>query len=536
MLFIQLQSKSLDTFADRLFFSMKIEKRIYLDQFMLENRKIKDQCEKITEESPEFIKTGTNLYTAYGEEHTDLFKSLKTTLEFLKFKDNDEMTLVDLPEKEDKKIVYDPKDLEVTGNIKATIEVLEDAIEKVGDQANKIEESIHDYKLSLVDPNDMKNYPYDLQAIIMGYKEHDKNHYYVFIRDGVKWRRYEDEEVTEVNEESVFYEITKESKSKPEGLVYIAANNDVEINSKQKDFMLSMSRLINNTNRNINCYDSPFPYEVKRKVFEDNLKLDKEVVDNKVSQFSNKVIEIYQRRHDKLIKSKKQSNYSEWNFIAELELKKAPYYRYVLLDSIIRELSNDIISLKLLEEDDNLYKALNEATIRQCGFAAGSLKLSKEEMRQIEEYEKEFINRIVYKRMKEQVLLRLISKQWGQGLNDIEICLSNKLYCDKLAKKMMEDLLRMLSLRFISLISINLMNKNFAQLLTPLKFISRSIVKLIGVNDAHIKHSKRYLEFMLTECSIRIPKEIVQEFKNELKLLEQDDKLENTIIPINTVY
>jgi hypothetical protein len=515
---------------------MKVEKRIYLDQFMLENKRIKELQEKIADAEPTKI---TNPYTSYGEGYTDLLKSLKTSLNFLKTnKDNDELMLVDLDEEEEEeeetKIVYDPKDLEVTGNIKAAVEVLEDAVDKVNDQVNKIKESLYYYKQSLVNTNETKKYPYDLQAIIMCYQEYDKNQYYVFIRDGTKWRKYKDEEVTEENEESVFCEIMKEVK--PEGLVYVAVNNELSINSKQKDFTLSMSKLMNNANQSINCYDSPLPHEVKRQVFEDNLKLDKEVVNANVTQFSSKVIEIYKKRHEKLMKRKKRVNYSEWNFVADLEFKNSPHYRYTLLDSIIRELSGEVVSLNSLEEDDNLYKALNEAAIKECNFTVGSLRLSKEEEKQIEVHEKAFINSLVCKRVQEQILIKSVAKEWEQALKIIEIYITKKLYCDHASNKLMVDLLKMLSLRFVSLVSNDLMNKNFTQLLTPVKYITRHVANLIDVNDTHVKHCKRYIEFMITKCSTRIPKGIVEEIENELKLLDENNKVEGVTIPINTVH
>eukprot|EP00826_Nyctotherus_ovalis_P052152 TRINITY_DN657_c0_g3_i9.p1 TRINITY_DN657_c0_g3~~TRINITY_DN657_c0_g3_i9.p1 ORF type:complete len:508 (+),score=183.74 TRINITY_DN657_c0_g3_i9:1155-2678(+) len=506
---------------------MRIDKRIYLDQFMLENRRMGSMRERSTKTSLEDAKSGTNSYRNYGKENADLCKALKTSLEFLKSKDNDEMTLVDLVEEEETKIVYDPKDLEVSGNIRAAVEVIEDALEKVTGEVNKIEGNLKDSEKS----GDAKKYAYDLQAILMHSEEADNERYYAFIFDGEKWRRYDDEEVVEESEENVFYETTQGHNTSPSALIYLSSSHP----PAAKDSALSASKLISGPQHSVDCYNSPLPRAVKREVLEDNLRLDREVSDRSACLVCSKALELYQKRHEKLMRCKKQANYAEWNFVADLEFKRSPYYRYVLLDSIVKELTDGIISLNSIEENDKLHRLLSEVFMKQCTCAPSSLKLSAEEMVQLEASKKAFINNMVSKAVQQHMLIKLMSKDWEQGLDTIGIYLTNKLYSDKFSKKLIEDLLKMLSLRFVSLVSASVMNKSFAKILVPLKYITRKIAKWVDLKDTHMRHCKQYLEFILKECAALIPKKVVDEFNKELKLLDSDSPVEFETVPINAV-
>lgn len=527
VLFIQLQRKCLKLFAEKLPFPMRIDKRIYLDQFMLENRRTGSMRERSTKTSSEDAKSGINSYRNYGKENADLCKALRTSLEFLKSKDNDEMTLVDLVEEEETKIVYDPKDLEVSGNIRAAVEVLEDALEKVTGEVNKIEGSLKESEKS----GDAKKCVYDLQAILMHSEEANNERYYAFIFDGEKWRRYEDEEVVEESEESVFYEAVQGHSTSPSALIYLSSSHP----PLAKDFSLSLSKLITTPQHRANSYNSPLPHEVKREVFEDNLRLDKEVSDRSACLVCSKALEVYRRRHEKLMRCRKQANYAEWNFVAYLESKMLPCYRYVLLDSIVKELTEGLISLKFVEENDKLHRLLSEVFMKQCTCAPSCLKLSAEETEQLEASEKVFIKHMVSKAVHQHLALKLTSKDWEQGLDTIGACLTNKLYSDKLSKKLFEDLLKMLSLKFVSMVSANVMSKNFAKILVPLKYITRKVAKWIDLKDTHIRHCKQYLEFILKECAMLLPKGIVDEFSKELKLLDSDYPVEFETVPISAV-
>ena len=507
---------------------------------MLENSIIKEMGEagiRVCKEKKEMMKKGLQFYKEFGKDKSDLCKSLRTSFEFIKNQDNDEMTLVDLVE-EDTKVVYDPKGLGIIGNVKEAADVLENALEQVEGQIGQIEKSLKECTEKLDKANNLNKHPYILQAILMHSKLSAKSRYYAFIFDfdGKKWRKYEDEEVTEVSEETVFNEATKYKEDKPLLLVYIKHNYHQTINPSHKNFALSVSKLISTENKQgIDCYESSLPYELKRQVFNDNIKLDIELMDKNCTMICNKGFDLYQKRYKLLMKNKRLPNYFHWNLVAYLENNKCQSHRYVLLDSVIKELTEGTMSLEALEENDILYGALNDTFVKQ-GSTPPLLKLTSEEVAQVKTQEKELITYSICKKLQQDILLKLLKRNWTEAMNDMAIYLSNGLYSNDFTKRMVEDLIRMLSLMFVSMVSLHLMNNQLNDILTPLKYITGHVMKWINAKDPHIKHCKSYLNFIFEECKKAIPKEIAKEFETELKSLDVHVVSTNATIPLTTVF
>ena len=476
---------------------------------MLENKSLKNLSEDDTKKYAgkiESLKNALKLYRSFGKENADLKKSLSTSLEFLKNYSNDEMTLVDLvDEKEDAKIVYDPNDIEITKNPKFAAETIEEVLEEVTMQVSQIEETLKIYEKKLTVKSNLKEYPYDLFSIIINPKETENC--YVFIYDFEKklWRKYCDEEITE--EESFPTVPTTDVCA----LIYLSRNHQKA--QTRKTFKLSTSKLIKT---NTDCYTSPLPCNVKREVFDDNLKLDNEIIDKNACLVCSKALDLYQKRFDKLTKNKKLFDYSEWNLTAYIEQKGFQFYKYVLLDSIMKQLHEVTMPLSMIEENSKLWQVLNEVFIKQCNSPPKSLRLSRDEYEQLENIKTEFKNQLICKKVQYEIMINLISENWENGLKEIDIYFTKRLYYDKVSKKIMEDVLKLLSLRFVSIVTQNLMIGNFPKTIVGLKYITHKIVKFLDTEDNHIKHTKKYLNFIFANCGEHLPKEIAGQFKSEL--------------------
>jgi hypothetical protein len=518
---------------------MKFEKVIYLDQFMLENSVVKEMGDagiKSCKEKAEMMKNELQFYKEFGKDKADLCKSLRTSFEFIKNQDNDEITFVDLVE-EGTKIVYDPKGLEIAGNVKEAAEVLENALDQVEGQVEQIEKTLKECTEKLHKANNLNKYPYILKAILMHHKVPTESRYYSFIFDfdGNKWRRYEDEEVIEVSEETVFNEASKYKEDKPLFLIYTKHDFHQTINPPPKNFALSASKLITTGNKQgINCYSSILPYEVKRQVFNDNIKFDTELMDKNCTMICNKSFDLYSKRYKVLMKNKKLPNYSHWNLVAYLENNKCLSHRYVLLDSIIKELTEGTMSLELLEESDTLYEALN--TFAKQYSDPPPLKLTGEEIAQVKAQEKELIAYTICKKSQQGIIIKLINKNWTEAMNGIEMYLSNGLYSNDFARRTAEDLMKVLSLRFMSMVSFHLMNNQLNDMLIALKYITRDLTGWIDRDDPHMKHCRRYLDLIFKECGGVMSKEVAKEFETELKSFDVRILEKNKIIPLTTVY
>jgi len=523
---------------------VSFDKTIYLDRFMIENRSLmelgKGGIEKYKEKIKK-LKEGIKLYTSYGEEKLDLRKSLKTTLEFLKSQDKDEMTLVDIYEGSD--IVYDPIGIGVNGNPKNTILTLEHSLSQINQQVEIMEKTLAEYEEQVAKYDGMKKYPYDLHAILMHNGGPEGGHYYAFIYDSgkKKWRKYNDEDVTEISEENVFKEAIGDGKSPASAYFLIYASRELDETGKLgkstiPDFALSASKLIHAGSREIiNYYSSLLPAALKREVFEDNLRLDVDIMEKKAGWICQKAIEIYPARFNKLMQNKKLKGYPEWNFISYLEDSNYPYYKYVLLNTIISELNDGAITLDILEDYDPIIKTLNEKFLKQVQNAPQELKIPDSEISNIDQKYISYSKLIIDKKMQHYILTKLLAKDWPAGLDGIECYLGANLYSDSANKKIVEDIMRLISLKFMSLVNMALMNKNLPQALCFLRYISQRIAPFLDNDDPHVTHPKRYLTEVFKEIYSYIKPEEIKEIDTELKLFTTNKKQLETKKP-NSVY
>ena len=328
------------------------------------------------------LKKALGRYTIFGNEKMDLLKSLKTTREFLKNHTKDDMALVDLYD--DLNVFYDPNGVEIKGDIEETIKVIESTIKKVTEQTNSLRKKIKEYEILMDRYNNMKNYPYELQSILMHSGDANGGHYYVFIRDIEKdtWRKYNDTIVTDVPEKKVFEEAVGSSLNPASAyfLIYSAKSHIQNEISRIKNFAISGKRLPKFGESDImNYYCSLIPKTLMQDIIEENVNENLDVMNAKSLILSNEIINAYNLRHRKLLSNKRLKQYPEWNFISYLESQGSQYYRYALLDTIIREINEDSLSLDTINEYCPFFKVLNKSLETQCEAPPISLQLSHKE-------------------------------------------------------------------------------------------------------------------------------------------------------------
>ena len=502
---------------------IKFDKTIYLDRFMLENKTLvelgRGGADKYKEKIKK-LKEGLQNYLSFGEEKNDLRKCLKTTIEYIRSQEQDEMALVDVYENTD--VVYDPRGLGVIKNAESVATMLEQNLQLINQQIETMEKTLAEYEALVAKYEGMTKYRYDLHSILMHSGGPDCGHYYSFIYDAGKhkWRKYNDENITEETEENVFKEAIGDGKHPASAyfLIYVARNKEFQDKAAARDFALSASKLVHEGSREIiNFYTTILPAELKREVCEDNLRLDTDIMEERAGWICSQALELYNKRHQKLMLNKKFKGYQEWNFVAYLEDLKIQHYKYFLLDSIIAELNEGSINLDVLDEYDPIYKSLNGVFMKQCLLPPVSLKLQEAEKNQADSREKTFRKTIIDKKLQQCILTKLIGKDWNSALDGIEYYLSNCMFSDTANKKIVEDILRLVILRLITVTTQHVMNKSTHDAITVLKYISQRCVPYLDPEDPHTIHAKRYLTFVFKEsASIFISEENVDS-ANELK-------------------
>ncbi len=496
---------------------------IYLDRFMYENKGVIDLGQGGLEKYKERIaklREGLQKYLSFGEEKLDLRRALRSSIEFIRTQVKEEATLVDVYEGAD--VIYDPRGIGVIKDAKETASALKHSLTAVEQQVETMEHTLKEYTAAVEKVEAMKKYAYDLHTILMHSGGTDCGHYYAFIYDAgkKKWRKYNDEEVTEVSEDAVFKEAIGDGKSPATAyfLVYVAKGADVQEKSPSRDFALSASKLVHAGSREIiNYYTTLLPLELKREVCEDNMRLDYDIMEKKSGWNCSQALDLYQKRYNKLMQNKKTKGYAEWNFIAYLEEYKYPQYRYCLLDSIISELNEGCIRLDVLEETDQLYQALADTFMKQCPNAPASLRLQDTEQNSVETCEAVFRKLITDRKMQYYIILKLRSSDWVPAFDAIEYFMGNNIFSEPTAKKVMEDIVRLMTLHFMSLVSKNFMFKEWSKAIYALKLITKRCAMFLDTEDPHVLHAKRYLTYVFKECGKLLEPKQLEEAQAELQ-------------------
>eukprot|EP00826_Nyctotherus_ovalis_P036607 TRINITY_DN3264_c0_g1_i21.p1 TRINITY_DN3264_c0_g1~~TRINITY_DN3264_c0_g1_i21.p1 ORF type:complete len:142 (+),score=6.86 TRINITY_DN3264_c0_g1_i21:77-502(+) len=113
----------------------------------------------------------------------------------------------------------------------------------------------------------------------------------------------------------------------------------------------------------------------------------------------------------------------------------------------------------------------------------------------------------------------LSSSKWNELLNTSEIYISTLYHGELQNKQIVLDLLRILVLRFMSLVNSRFMVKDAVGALSALKYISGRIAFYISNDDPHIRHAKHYLEYTFGECKRIFDSNQAAEFAGELQSL-----------------
>jgi hypothetical protein len=469
------------------------------------------------------LKKSLEHYTIFGSEKTDLLKSLKTAKEFLKGHFKDSMAVVDMYDNAN--IVYDPSGVEIQGDISGAINLLEGTIKRVDEQISQLKGKISEYETLLKKYEKQDKYCYDLHAILMHSGDAEGGHYYVFIRDREKdiWRKYNDEMVTEVSEKSVLQEAIGNSINPTSAyfLIYAAQNYLKEEMKRIDEHAVNSKSFISpNLSDIMNYYHALIPNKIMLEISKDNLENNLYLINGKSAMICNEIVKEYRRRYGKLISNKTLSQYPYWNLVSWLESKELKYYKYVLLDSIIREMNESTVTLDMLDRNSFFFKMLSKAMGIESNCSLAYLNLDSKESQQIVEEESKFHSCVIDQRIQYYILKLCLAKNWLDALHTLDIYLSNAFYYNESSKESMIDILRFMILRLMSEISLNIMNGKYKEATLVLVEVSKRTVRHVKYSDSHIEHFKRYIKFVIDTCSEAFPKVDLIQFNKELEAMQ----------------
>ena len=503
--------------------AVHFEKTIYLDRFMEENnqmRKLNKAGTEAYKAKLSTLKKSLESYTTFGAEKIDLLKSLITAKEFLKSHSKDNIAVVDMYD--NASIVYDPNGVEIQGDTTGAVNLLEATIKQVSEQINQLKNKIKEYETLLHKYEKQDKYCYDLHAVLMHSGGAEGGHYYAFIRDREKdiWRKYNDEMVTEVSEKIVLQEAIGNSINPASAyfLIYVARNYIKEEMKKIEEYAVYSTRFIcPNLSDTMNYYCCIIPSKIFSEVSKDNLDNNSSLLNEKSAMVCDEIVKEYRRRHNKLINKKTLSQYKYWNLVSWLESIKSKCYKYVLADSIIREINESFITLEMLDRNSSFFKMLSKAMGIHCDCSLAYLNLNHKEHQQIEEEEIKLRKYIINLRIQYQILKSCLAKNWLGALHIIDVYLSNHFYYDEVNKGNMIQMLKFLILRLMSEISLSIMNSDFKQAIVILTEVSKKVTRHVEWNNSHIEHFKRYIKYVIGSCAEAIPESILIQFNNELQ-------------------
>ncbi len=565
VLFIQIQRAAYDRSTGnvkKISNPVHFDKTIYLDRFMLENKALVETGAngiagykaKIKE-----LREGLHRYESFGKDKVDLRSALSATIDYFKVQAKDEMTLVDMSG--DDVIISDPRGLTTVEDADKTIAMLEHHLALVKQQTELLHQKLAEHEKKVAEFEGLRKHGYDLHSILMHSGTHEAGHYYSFIYDRAqgKWRRYNDSIVTEVAEEVVLKEAIGDGKSPASAyfLIYVAQHFDSDSDTtpanapdpdtvpepKQqpepkakggaetrplREFGLSESRLLNKADAKVNpttldYYSSLLPGDLKMEVFQDNLRLDNEIMELKADSISAQTLVVFEKRHALLMQQRRKEEYGKvypwWNFAAFVESHSTPLYKWCLLSLIISELTEGQLSLDLMEDNDPLYLRLTKGFMRHCKSHPPSLKLTAAETQQIAGYREAFERGLLEWRLQQHMVRQFTSQNWPEVVATLAHYLSNKQESIQGERRKMQDFLKLTLLRLTSVVSHHVMHKSIKEAILALKLVVQSCTGYVDSEDAHIQHVRGYLTKVFSDTKSLFTAEQLADIEQLLKAL-----------------
>eukprot|EP01022_Parablepharisma_sp_SALTPOND_P023425 TRINITY_DN494_c0_g1_i1.p1 TRINITY_DN494_c0_g1~~TRINITY_DN494_c0_g1_i1.p1 ORF type:complete len:1152 (+),score=161.70 TRINITY_DN494_c0_g1_i1:3596-7051(+) len=519
---------------------VKFDKMIYVDRFMMKNRKESSIIRAEVREHKKKIKAleaALAQYRTYGAHKLNIQNVLQTAIHFLGAQSEGMVVENELGVK-----LFSPTRIGDLGHgpdgLKQAGNMLSAFSETVKAQVEQMEAQLSEYQNKVAHSYDhMENYRYRLHSIIIHAGQADSGHYYAFIYDFEqnKWRKYNDIQVTEVDEEEVFKTSIGEDNSAASAycLVYVSAKNEMRISSPVvRQFSLTESKVAGKEpmaiegEKIMDYYTSLLPGKLRQEVVEDNLKLDNEIADYRAGQLVKKLQQTYTDRYEVLQQVKDQKPYEQvfhlFNFVCFLEANKSPLAKWELLNTSLKEMHENI-GIDLLEKNDPVYLKLKNNFMKVCKNCPSTLDLTEVEKYNLEvakgSYEKMLLDRLVTK----YVLQKLIEKDWISGHRAVCFYLANDLYSASANKKRMTDIAKLVTLRLCSHVNECIMKGFLKDAIEYAKLVAQLCIFFIDKEDPHTKHSIKMLNYVYQEGKELFTSEEQEEFSGCIQDITQNN-------------
>jgi len=496
---------------------VNFEKIIYVDRFMKENHKESSTIRAEVREHKKKIKaleSALRKYRSFGEHELNIAHVLQTATGFLENQSEGMSVETGMGIK-----LFDPVKIGMLGNTSADIKnaekVLATYLEEVKKQTNLMEVQLKEYQTKVEHSYDhMKKYSYQLHSIIIHAGQADSGHYYAFIYDFEqnKWRKYNDIHITEVPEEEVLKTAIGEDKSVANAycLIYVSKENEMRVSSPLvRQFSLSESKenmpakpILPEKPKN-DLYTLLIPPKLKSEVLADNLKLETEIAEYRAGQLVKRLQAIYTDRYEVLQQVKDQKPFEAFfpyfNFVCYLEHTKNPALsKWELLNECLKEIHENI-GIDLLDKNDPIFIKLRDNFMKVCKNCPPTLTLSDPQRHTLEGYRKTYEAEVLNKNVQKYIFNTLISKNWVSAQHALCFFIANNIYTTGSIRKMMNDIVKMLSLRLISYINELIMDKKPEDAIKIINLLTQLCIFFIDKKDSHSEHAIKMLKFIHSE-------------------------------------
>eukprot|EP01022_Parablepharisma_sp_SALTPOND_P001351 TRINITY_DN106156_c1_g1_i1.p1 TRINITY_DN106156_c1_g1~~TRINITY_DN106156_c1_g1_i1.p1 ORF type:complete len:938 (-),score=127.57 TRINITY_DN106156_c1_g1_i1:56-2869(-) len=504
VLFMQFQRVIFDQTTKtpkKVFHPVHFYKSIFVDRFLYKNRevssKIRAKVQAIRSKLKK-IAQALEQYRTYGKLKTNLENSLASTLEFL----TENMGPVPMVESAALPsphsigpLTHDQSSILSATKILTTYsQTIKQQLVSLEKQKAELEDIVeHSY-------DNLKEHEYVLQTILVHAGQADSGHYYCFIYDyeQEKWRKYNDTNVSEVKEEDVFKEALGQANPMAQAyfLVYVTKS---EVNV-EKAPLRTFGLHIEGKEKAKDYYSSLVPERLYSEILEDNKQLEKEIVEYQAAEVVRKMQATFAARHAVLVQLKEnfrfKHEYPSLNLVTYLDSLKDPLYRWVLLDSILKETLSEKFGLLDIPADSPIYERLKKVTFANKPDNLELTELDKQRLTTLKESYKKYVQDQAAARY---VFNNFLNTRWNEAACGISAFLNQGFAYSEHSKNFMQTLARTLVLRLCTAVNEKLMWQMYDKAIELAKLICQICTYCIKPDDKYTFHAVVTLNWVFAE-------------------------------------
>ncbi len=505
VLFMQIQRVVFDKEAKaprKVFNPVHFYKTIYIDRYMLKNRRTSTTIRSkvlTCRRNIRALRAALEKFQSYGHGKSSIQNSLKSTVEFLNENRGFGTGAVSPQE------LPSPNMLGTFGHDRKTVDsaitLLSEYEITVSQHVRQLEKRIAELETIISHAYDsLRQHEYVLHSILVHAGQADSGHYYSFIYDFelLKWRKYSDTNITDVSEETVFKESLGEINKSAQAyfLVYVAAGCP-----------LSEARLF-------------IPPTLHSEVTADNLALDLEIQERHATETAMRIKATHIARCELLpgLRADKrlQPEYPMLNLACFLEESKDPLFRWQLLDTCLREFTDNKMSLERTWPEDILYQKLLKSPFRQ---KPESLELSPAEKTRLATAKEIYMlllrNYVVIK----FTLSAILSQDWAAATNGMLGHIAHGMGSEGSAQEFMLKVAKILVLRLCTATSESLMRRDIGGAVTISGMVATMCFHCIEAESSHVSHAAVFLSWVFAESDAFLAEAQKSEVSSNLQLI-----------------